>query len=243
MELIAADARAPWVEFELIAEEDRTRTEETGVYTSKDVEYVIVTPAGSKDRFESVAGEWFKRKEKDVAEGRLDPNWLAAWKAKYKAWKEGRELPLAGTPIINWPPISPAQRQMLIQWKVMTVEALAEANEEVIMRLGMGGRQLKDLATNWLRTANDVGKVALQVQSLTLAVERLEKRNNELESENLQLKAMVRDGTPAATPAQTSTESEANLGFLDGEGSFVSDTPQELAAVVRSAAVGGFQRL
>ena len=43
-------ARPPHVVYERRAEEDRTASIEQGRYVSRDVDYAIVTPAGSKDR-------------------------------------------------------------------------------------------------------------------------------------------------------------------------------------------------
>ena len=178
-----AEARPPYVTFEFRAEEDRAASIEAGHYVSKDVPFVLVTPMGSKDRHESPADEWFARREQDAAEGRFPREWLSAFKGAFAEWKAGREIPLNGTSVANWPVASPAQVKMLLDLKVRTVEDLAEANEETLNRLGMGGRTLKQKAQDWLASANDMGKVSEQLAGLRADNEALKQRNEQLEKQ------------------------------------------------------------
>lgn len=178
-----AEARPPYVTFEYRAEEDRAASIEAGHYVSKDVPFVLVTPMGSKDRHESPADEWFARREQDAAEGRFPREWLSAFKGAFAEWKAGREIPLNGTSVANWPVASPSQVKMLLDLKVRTVEDLAEANEETLNRLGMGGRTLKQKAQDWLASANDMGKVSEQLAGLRADNEALKQRNEQLEKQ------------------------------------------------------------
>ena len=175
-----AEARPPYVTFEFRAEEDRAASIEAGHYVSKDVPFVLVTPMGSKDRHESPADEWFARREQDAAEGRFPREWLSAFKGAFAEWKAGREIPLNGTSVANWPVASPSQVKMLLDLKVRTVEDLAEANEETLNRLGMGGRTLKQKAQDWLASASDMGKVSEQLAGLRADNEALKQRNEQL---------------------------------------------------------------
>ncbi len=178
-----AEARPPYVTFEYRAEEDRAASIEAGHYVSKDVPFVLVTPMGSKDRHESPADEWFARREQDAAEGRFPREWLSAFKGAFAEWKAGREIPLNGTSVANWPVASPAQVKLLLDLIVRTVEDLAEANEETLNRLGMGGRTLKQKAQDWLASANDLGKVSEQLAGLRADNEALKQRNEQLEKQ------------------------------------------------------------
>ena len=58
-----------------------------------------------------------------------------------------------GFPIRQWAAVSKAQAENLVLARVMTVEELAAASEEVISRIGMGGRALKDKAVAWLESS------------------------------------------------------------------------------------------
>lgn len=177
-------ARMPYVAFEMRAVEDRAASIEQGRYTTKDVEYVLVTPMGSRDKMEFVYSEWIVQMRTEADNGRLPMEWLDAFERRYAAWKKQEELPLEGSPLRNWPPISPAQIKNLASWNIQTVEQLAAANEELIRRLGMGGRALQQTATEWLKAAKDTGKVAMEVSELKTRLEGLEAVNKQLLEQN-----------------------------------------------------------
>lgn len=172
--------RPPYVMFETRAVEDRTRSIDEGIWATKDVDYALITPMGSKDRTERVVVDWFSHLQMEVSQQRFPGEWLTAYKGAYKAWKEDREIPLEGTPIRTWSAASPAQCKMLLDLQVRTVEDLAAANEETVARIGMGGRALKQQAQAWLDSASNVGKVSAEVAALRVQNEALEARNEEL---------------------------------------------------------------
>lgn len=182
-----AEARPPYVAFEVRAEEDREASIKAGHYIAIDVDYALITPMGSKDRIERVAKEWLDKIQQDVVEGRMPREWANAYRDAYKAWKEGLEIPVSGTPVENWPPASPAQIKMLRQLQVRTVEDLANANEEVITRIGMGGRALKQRAVDWLAAAAGGGKLSEEMTALRAENENLRQRNESLETQMREL--------------------------------------------------------
>ena len=91
-----------------------------------------------------------------------------------------------GTPILGWDVISPAQQKMLIAINCLTVEDLAQINDEGMKRVGMGGLELRNKAKNWLASVKDHGGLTIQMSAL--------------EQENAQLKASV-DGLKAQVEA------------------------------------------
>lgn len=190
-----AEARPPYVTFETRAVEDRAASLEKGHYVTKDLDYVIITPMGSKDRTERVVKEWFDQLEQQVIEGRFPRDWRKEFIEAYGAWKEGRELPLNGTAIITWPVASPAQVKQLLDARVRTVEDLAQANEETIAMLGMGGRALKDKAVSWLQSAGATGKATEELAAMRVANASLVERNAVLEKAVADLKALVESQT------------------------------------------------
>lgn len=195
-----AEARPPYVTFEYRAEEDREASMAAGHYVSKDVAYALITPMGSKDRIERVAEEWLQKLSGDVQEGRFPREWLTAFRGAFQEWKAGREVPPNGTPIAQWPPASPAQVKNLLDLRVRTVEDLAQANEETLGRLGMGGRALKEKAITWLQSAEGNGKLAEAVSALQLENADLRARNTALEQQLKDLSAEV-DSIIAKTAA------------------------------------------
>lgn len=181
-----AEARPPYVIFELRAVEDREASITAGHYVAKDVPYAIITPQGSKDRIERVAEEWFAQLEQQSREDRFPSEWLRAFKSSFKDWQEGHEPAVNGTDVRNWPAASPAQVKALLDVRVRTVEDLASANEETISRLGMGGRALKARAVEWLASASSTGKQAEVLSALKA-------ENADLKSRNYSLEVQLRD--------------------------------------------------
>lgn len=181
--------RPPFVSFETRPEEDRQASIEAGHYVSKDVDYALVTPAGSKDRVERAVTDWFPYLLRQVEENRFPQTWYDAFKAKYDHWKKGQEVPLSGTSVRMWNVLSPAQYKNLLDLHILTVEDLAAANEEALARLGMGARDLQRRAREWLKASGDVGKVSEQSAALLAENEALKERMKTLEGQVTALQA------------------------------------------------------
>ena len=147
--------RPPYVEFETRAEEDRQATIEAGHYVAKDVDYAIIRAIGAKDAVEKPALEWLGHIEKMAATSRYNREWAKFFREQYNEWKAGHETAPNGFHVKNWPAISPAQRDMLVAARILTVEDLAAANEETLQRIGIGARGLKHRAQAWLDTVQN----------------------------------------------------------------------------------------
>lgn len=186
-----AEARPPYVSFEVKAVEDREASIKAGLYKTKDVDYAIITPQGSKDRTEREVSDWFTQLGEQVQQQRFPQEWLTHFRAAYEAWKKGCELPLNGTPILTWPVLSPSQVKNCIDAQVRTVEDLAAANEETLGRIGMGGRSLKDKAVSWLSAASGNGKVTEELAALKAAKADSDARAASLEKQLKDLQATV----------------------------------------------------
>ena len=191
--------RPPFVSIETRAEEDRAASIEAGFYKSKDYDYALITPAGSKDRVEQRVDEWFTKLKHQVTQDRFPAAWLAAYESAYKLWKSGQEIPLEGTSVRNWPILSPAQSKALIELNVRTVEDLAAANEEVISRLGMGGRALREKAKEWMDSKGGAaGKQAEQIVAMRIALENSEAARKEMQSKMTEMQAQLQALTQPA---------------------------------------------
>lgn len=138
--------RPPYVEFEVRTLEDRNATIEKGEFVGYDVDFAIIMPAGAKDKVERVYSEWIAYIKEQAKQERFPFEWIQMIEAKYKAWKNGTPPPSFGTPIKGWKHATPNDLKALAANHVTTIEELAVANEELIKRLGMGARKLKDKA-------------------------------------------------------------------------------------------------
>lgn len=143
--------------------EDRTLSLEAGRRISKSVDMVTVKQPGSKDDVTWEAVQWLARLPQN-------PNWKPEWidraKLMYRQFKEGLEITQIGTHIRMWPPISKAEAETLIAAGLRTVEELAAANEQVIGRIGIGGRDMKQRAQAWLDSAAKDGRGAAELAVL-----------------------------------------------------------------------------
>lgn len=206
--------RPAYVTFHREAKEDKAEGLRQGKYVAKDVDYVHITPAYSKDIIIKKVSDWFDKLEGDIRNSRIAPEWVKSYKDQYAAWQNGQELPPVGTAVRGWGVISPATQEMLIRINILTVEDLAHMNEEGIRRVGMGGVDLKVKATAWLQQMNDKGP-------LTQEISAVKARNRELESsmETLQrqVKSLMAISQQAPEPAHEERDEITATDILDTE--------------------------
>lgn len=171
--------RPPYVVFETRAVEDRTASLESGHYVPKDIDYAIVTPAGTRDRLEKPVEDWFLSLEEGVKQDRIPSEWLDAYRRKYDAFKNAREDPESGTSIRDWSALSPAQSRLLLDIGIRTIEDVAAMTEEACGRFGMGARAIRAKAQAWLDSSSNTGKVAAEIEALRQRNTELETRDEE----------------------------------------------------------------
>ena len=200
------EARPPYVTFELRAEEDRTASIAQGKYVARDIPFALITPQGSKDRLERNAEEWLTHISEEARNGRFPQEWADHYHKAFAAWQNGQDLPTLGSPIANWPVPTPAQVRMLLDINIRTVEELAQANEEALGHLGMGGRALKQRAIDFLAQSGDAGKAAAEMEVLRTAHAEVTKQNAEMKEQLAALTAQVAAlaGTSTAKPSPKS---------------------------------------
>lgn len=184
----------PHVVFEQKAIEDRNATIEQGKLVLKDVDYVKIYRSGSKDYVEKIATEWLNECDRMARESppQWPPDWATAFRKAFQQWKAGQEVTPIGFPIKHWPMVTRAQAENLMLARVYSVEELAEASEEVLSNLGLGGRALKERAKAWLEASK--GNVseelaALRAQNSDLK-ESLGRQNEKIAELEVALKAI-----------------------------------------------------
>lgn len=214
MDFEAKEDRPPLVRFEKMPVEDRDASIKAGCYMTKDIDFAIVTPMGTRDVIPRQVSDWFPYLTELVKQGRFRSDWLAAYKEAYELWKKGEEIPLKGTPIKTWPVLSPAQRENCIKLYVLTVEDLAQANEETLTRLGMGAVALKQRAVDWIKNASDPGKISQEVAAMRAEMADIRQRNDALNERNNALEQELKLYKPVAPPPQVKMEKRLVEGEL-----------------------------
>lgn len=212
--------RPPYIEFERRLVEDRQKSLEQGIYVAKEVDFIIIVPAGSegKTRSEQVYSEWLaKIRPQTGAIGGVDGHYMAAsrfpadWVQKienqYRLWKQGEEMEVEGTPLRNWPVISPGQLKMCTELHILSVEMLASAADDTIERLGMGGFNLRQRARDWVSQANDKG---LQ-NAAQLEAARAELAAKDVRLKSLEEQVRVLQGQLSQLLSQTKQEGKERV--------------------------------
>lgn len=123
----------------------------------------------------------------------------ARWSKEYAAFKEGREAPLEGTPLKEWPvsSMTAGKAEELAFFHIKTVEQLAAVNDAQLQSLGMGARELRERAKLWLSVAKNGAA----------PIERLQSENERLSAENVRL---TRELTEANARANLKEQTHAS---------------------------------
>lgn len=186
---IVTDARPPYVRFVTEAVEDRNESITQGRYVAKDVVFAYITPQGSKDEVIRVADEWIAHIDREASEGRFPPTWVRHFKGELEAFRSGEELPLNGIPVKQWPSVTPAIERLFHDLNLHTVEDVAQMNETAMAAVGMGARNWKMRAQEYLNAlgpnqqAERVSALAIEVENLKVANAALQAQLNESRKE------------------------------------------------------------
>ena len=123
----------------------------------KDIEVCDISFAGNKSTVGTFpadeVADWFDDGETGY---RRERTYKEKYAAEYAAFKSGESHSMAGTPLeaLN---MSDGKRKELRGANVWTVEALASLDGAALKSLGMGGRDLKNQAVDFLAKAADGG--------------------------------------------------------------------------------------
>lgn len=100
----------------------------------------------------------------------------------FKAFKEGREIPLNGTPLANWPGITSEQAEVLRQHALRTVEEVRDLTDGAIDRVRLPGmRDLRQQAKLFLEN-NDAAKAAEREAQKDRIIEEMSERMAAMEA-------------------------------------------------------------
>lgn len=112
------------------------------------------------------------------------------WPKQYEAFKKGIELSPEGTPLEEWPRLRRSQILELKGLGFVTVEQVARMDDHAIQRIGIGGRQLREVALAFLDDAErnrlteqlsaESERKDMQIATLQNQVTTLSEKLNEL---------------------------------------------------------------
>lgn len=185
----------PYVTFEMRPQETR---DAEGKVTYTDVAWAKVMAPGTRDVLEKKADDWVAGLRQHADGGRIPSTWPDEYANALKSFIKGEELPVHGTPIRTWPPLTPAQRKAVLGANVLTVEDLANANDEMKTRIGMGANNLVQIAQTWVKDAAGPGALAAKLDAALVAQAESDRRYDELKKAFDELAARVpKEAVPA----------------------------------------------
>lgn len=114
------------------------------------------------------------------------------FRAHYEAFKSRIEMPLSGTPLIEWPLVSRSLAEELAFHNVKTVEHLSTMSDTHSGKF-MGLNALKAKALKWLEQAGEEAKVHELQQELLERDERIATQGAQLEILQEQMAALMSD--------------------------------------------------
>lgn len=101
------------------------------------------------------------------------------WPKEYAAFKAGKEAPLEGTPLLQWPGMTRSRVEELAYFHIRTVEELALVNDHQLQNLGMGARQEREKAKLFLEAARTgsapLEKMIRRIEEQAREIERLQR--------------------------------------------------------------------
>lgn len=197
-----------WFSLDPVLNEAKTRDEKREVWD--DVEMVHITfPGNTQTELAAPAMDNAGWDDAHVHE----MTYAEKYNAEYLAFKDGRAEVAGGTPLDRLPGLTEGKRRELRAVHVKTVEQLASLDGAQLKRIGMGGRDLKNLATEYLATHKDTEST----DTLLATIARLN-------SENAALKAGQTEGqkrTAAAVAAKDAPATPTDIpdvpGVADGD--------------------------
>lgn len=160
------------------------------------VNMVCITPHGSKDCIEKIAEEWLAQQKEKALRGETPAAWFDMWKMQLEEWKKGHELPRDGTPTKTWPAINKEQQVRLLALGYTVVEDLAMVPDGSLGTIGLDGRNLRDLARNWVSEGKDKGINAKKLADAETRIADLEQINAGMRDRLAVLERQITEGEP-----------------------------------------------
>lgn len=164
-----AQPRPPFVEFKQVAKHDPKASIEKGYRVTKNLDMALIMQPGSRDQVEIEATAWLASIKRKHLEGTADAfpqEWVDGFHKKYEMWQKGLEAPLMGTSVREWPILSPAEAENFISAGILTIQDVSEMTEESLGRLGLGSREKREKAREWLKTKELAGNALAENEEL-----------------------------------------------------------------------------
>lgn len=170
--------------FKTTAMQNLRKTAEEGRPIFDDVEVVELHYPGSKNVGAYHATDFSHWADDPLSGGQVKISYAERFMRQYQQFKMRVTQTKSGTPLANAAFLTPARQAELKALNVYTVEALAAVDGQELKNLGMGGRELKNQAIEYLEESKTgAGSAKLQAE-----IDALKAKNEVLEEDLKSLK-------------------------------------------------------
>ena len=216
--------------YKTIALKNERKSVNAGRPIYDDVEVVDIRFAGSKEVY-TFPTQQISHWETDEETGeQRQLTYAERWPRQYQQFKAKTQQTKSGTPLDYVPFLTEGKRAELRALSIYTIEALAELDGQPLKNLGIGGRDLKNKAIEYLASANHDGVILRQQQQ----IDELLTRIKSMEEEN---KLLVSTGPneappkpPISDPVPTPEESSDSDESDDSDGIGRDELPPQAAS-------------
>jgi len=156
--------------FKHIAMKNPGKTAKAGRPIFDDVEVVEIRFAGSRDVYVFHSTEFSHFEDDEETGERIKVSYAERWPKQYQQFKAKMAQTKEGTPLDYLPFLTEGKRAELRALSIYTAEALAELEGQPLKNLGMGGRDLKNLAADYLASSDHnavIIRMQQQIEALT----------------------------------------------------------------------------
>lgn len=147
---------------------DKVATKAEGRPIYKEVEYIKINAPGSREGFA----------------GPARPRDYQRFPEHYAAFKKRVDMPIEGTPLTEWAPVSRSLAEEMSFFSIKTVEQLANVSDTEVMKF-RGGQGLKQKAKDWLEQSKrgaTVSELQKALKSRDDVLDKMMARISELET-------------------------------------------------------------
>ena len=199
--------------FKTMTFEDVRQSQKAGRPIFADIEVVEIRFAGSKDSTVQPVNQ-FSHWENDEETGEQRAlTYAERWPRQYRQFKEKQSQTKSGTPLDYVPFLTPAKRAELRALSIYTLEALSELDGQPLKALGIGGRELKNKAVEYLASTNHDGVIMrqqAQIDELLTRIKSMEEENKVLASSGPNEVPKPSGPDPVPTPDEEPDEDESD---------------------------------
>jgi hypothetical protein len=179
-----------------------------------DVEVVEIRFAGTRDCYVFPSTEYSHFEDDEETGERRRITYAERWPRQYQQFKAKTAQTKEGTPLDYLPFLTEGKRAELRALSIYTAEALAELDGQPLKNLGMGGRDLKNLAIDYL-ASSDHNAVVMRMQQ---QIEALSAKLSVAQEERQYLAAPPKPEPEKPLPPDDDEEDEDDNEDEDGEG-------------------------